>query len=328
MREQPQDIQEWIKELISRSAKDQFYNLKRFETLIQRAYLGEIDQNNLRNEYLDFAKKESMRYVNDLIRVGLSFYNTVLDLNSRYNDRFFKQAFHEKNNNLGSTPGGKPRGKIETLELRGKLGEYAERSFTIENQSQETAEVSFLVSEFENTDGVLSFRPPVQITPPRFTLRPGEEQVINLKIPLLKEVFSSGKECQARIAVSGFENIQFLLKVSADEYGSDATEKPKSKSARKTAVTSGEAETETKQRDDFTKIKGIGKVYQERLREIGIDTFTRLAQIEESEIEASLGKRMASQAKNNQWQDQAKIAAGADWDGLLRYQKSMTEKGE
>ena len=95
MSEQPQDIRQWIQELVSRSAKDQIQNLQRLEELMRRATAGDIDQNVLRSEYLRFARQESTRYINDLTRVGLSFYNTILELNKQYNDRFFQQAYQQ-----------------------------------------------------------------------------------------------------------------------------------------------------------------------------------------------------------------------------------------
>jgi predicted flap endonuclease-1-like 5' DNA nuclease len=325
MSEQPQDIRQWIQELISRSAKDQMHNLQRFEELVRRATAGEIDQSELRNEYLAFARQESTRYINDLTRVGLSFYNTILELNSNYNDRFFQHAFQEERVHPMTPDAEGPARKVVEMELRGTLGEHAERSFVIENQRTQDVSVSFLISEFESEDGSIYFRPPLQIAPTRFSLRPGQERMVNLKIPLLPEFFAAGKVYYALVIVSGFENLQLRLKVRADEVQeSSSPQAGKSPSDRPGPTFLPVVEPQpSAQTDDLTIIKGIGPAYQRKLHETGFHSYIRLATAEKLEVEKLLGKQIAVRAARDKWGEQARLAAEADWKGLQALQKSL-----
>jgi hypothetical protein len=221
MNSQPNDLRQWIQELIASSAADQLYNLKRLEELLRRATRGELDGPGLREEYLNFAREESTRYINDLTRVGLSFYNTLLELNRHYNDRFFEQVTQERRTQNGashrSDPGvGSSQPRVVTMELHAPLGSEAARSFILENQRTEPVQVSFLVSEFASNNGAESFRSPLQLSPPRFTMRPGEEHSVRVQIPLLPEFFTPGQVYTATVVVSGFENLHLLLRVWAE----------------------------------------------------------------------------------------------------------------
>lgn len=216
MSNNPNDISQWIQELISRSANDQLHNLQRFEEMLRRAGRGDVDSNLLREEYLRFAREESLRYISDLTRVGLSFYNTLLELNRNYNDRFFQHAFGA-DRSQGMPNGAEKSGpRVVAMDLHAPLGAEAIQSFVIENQRTEPVSVSFLVSEFSNEAGDASFRPPLLLTPARFAMRPAEERRVTLQIPLLPEFFVIGQIYTATIIVSGFENLHLRLRVWAD----------------------------------------------------------------------------------------------------------------
>jgi hypothetical protein len=78
MNDQTDDIRQFIQELLSRSATDNMRNLQRFGDMLRRVSRGDVDQETIREEFLEFARDESERYVRDLTRVGLNFYNTFL----------------------------------------------------------------------------------------------------------------------------------------------------------------------------------------------------------------------------------------------------------
>ncbi len=57
--------------------------------------------------------------------------------------------------------------------------------------------------------------------------------------------------------------------------------------------------------DDLTKIRGIGKVYVERLRKAGVSQFRQLAELSEKELEAIIQPRGFQQLDYAVWKDQA-----------------------
>lgn len=216
MSSNPNDVRQWIQELIQRSATDQLHNLQRFEEMVRRASRGDIDGASLRDEYLQFAREESARYINDLTRVGLSFYNTLIELNRHYNDRFFEQVSAASRQTNGHSGEGEDELRVVEMELHGPVGGEARRAFVIENRRAEPVSVSFLVSEFADESGQTGFRPPLQLSPARFTMEPGEERQVTLTIPLLEEFFAVGQTYTATLIASGFQNLHLHLKVRAE----------------------------------------------------------------------------------------------------------------
>jgi predicted flap endonuclease-1-like 5' DNA nuclease len=310
MNDQTDDIRQFIQELLSRSATDNMRNLQRFGDMLRRASRGDVDQERIREEFLEFARDESDRYVRDLTRVGLNFYNTLLELNRHYNDRFFSQVF-EEDYRYRDIPDAEPkRQRTVQMELRGPLGEEAVRSFVIENKQNEPVSVSFLVSEFTDEANTISFRPPLQLFPARFTLRPGEEHVVNLQVPLLKEFFVPGQRYSATVVVSGYDDLVLDLSVwadppkpAADEADSDIPIRDVTKApGRKEAV---KAPT---QPDDLKAIQGIGPTYEKKLHQAGIKTFHDLANADEEALAAALGPAAAQRAHREEWVAQARQA--------------------
>jgi large subunit ribosomal protein L21 len=77
--------------------------------------------------------------------------------------------------------------------------------------------------------------------------------------------------------------------------------------------------------DDLTKIEGVGPKYQDALRAAGIDTYAKLAA---ASIDAIRNAAKAAGLRNTRsmetWAEQAKLAAAGDWDGLARFQDSLS----
>lgn len=311
MNDQTDDIRQFIQELISRSATDNMQNLQRFGDMLRRMSRGNVDQETIREEFLEFARDESERYVRDLTRVGLNFYNTLLELNRHYNDRFFSQVF-EENYRYRDVPDAEPaRPRTVQMELHGPLGEEAVRSFVIENKQNEPVSVSFLVSEFTDEANTISFRPPLQLYPARFTLRPGEEHVVNLQIPLLKEFFVPGQRYSATVVVSGYDDLVMDLSVWADSPKPAADKAGSDIHIREVVETPGreKAAPAPSPPDDLKTIQGIGPTYEKKLQQAGIKTFRDLANADEETIAAAIGSAAAQRAVREQWVAQARLAA-------------------
>lgn len=289
------DIRQWIQELIKRSATDQMQSMQRFSDLVQRVARGELNQNEIKDEYLSFARSETTRYVNDLTKLGLSFYNALLELNSNYNDRFFT---HVAGN--GTRPGEHTAAQRVEVALRGSVGADIVKSFVVENKLAETADISFIISEFVNVRSQHErFRPPLQMEPPRFSLRPGEERVVTLRLPLLAQQFVPGQQYMGMVVVRGQQEMILALTIQADM---------PSYSGSKVSEAEGYDVPLEKEEivDDLTEIKGIGPVYASKLQEAGIISFVRLAALDDAAVEKVLGKTAVVLAKRDQWQAQAK----------------------
>ena len=77
--------------------------------------------------------------------------------------------------------------------------------------------------------------------------------------------------------------------------------------------------------DDLTIVEGIGPKMASALAAAGIDTFVKLSQASEAEIQSAIeaaGLRFAPSVPT--WAKQAKFAADGDFDGLKAYQDTLT----
>jgi hypothetical protein len=159
-------------------------------------------------------------------------------------------------------------------------------------------DVSFLVSEFSSAAGA-AFRPPLQLQPSRFTLRPGEERVVALRIPLLPEMFVPGQRYEATVIMRGHDDVAMILHTWADPPPAP---------------------------DDLTSLWGIGPGYARRLSQANITTFAELASLEEHRLLELVGTRGLQRARRDEWLAQARLAATGDGAGLKALQKKLSER--
>lgn len=331
MDNQPDDIRKWLQDLITRSATDQLDSLKRFEQMLNKVARGDVDQNRLREDYLNFARDESLRYINDLTRVGLGFYNSLLELNRHYNERFFDHVATDPRAQQPQANRSEPR--IVTMDLHAPLGGEARHSFIIENHRQDPIDVSFLVSEFATETGTSQtsesikrhyIRPALQLNPPRFMLRPGEERRVDIRIPLPIDLLHPGEVYAATVVVSGFEELQLRLRLWADpahEAGRDIQATSAYPARNGSQAWSADEENTHPLVDPLTRIRGIGPTYEKKLYEGGLYTYAELATASDALLIKLIGAGGAARAHEQQWREQARLADAGKWEAIASLQK-------
>jgi hypothetical protein len=181
----PQEIGERIQDLTVRFGAEIMRALQRYNELLQRFASGELDEAAARDAYAGFLRDESARYFRSVTEVGTGYYEALLELTSVYNPPFFEQVFHQARRTQPSPS--RPHGGI--VELRGSLGDEAVSAFRIDNGSDHSEEISFVVSEFSGPPGTAPFRPPLRLRPPRFVLEPSQSQVVTVHLPLVSGIF-------------------------------------------------------------------------------------------------------------------------------------------
>lgn len=70
------------------------------------------------------------------------------------------------------------------------------------------------------------------------------------------------------------------------------------------------------QKDDFSILKGVGPKTAQGLYDAGIYTFEQLGLMERETLENTLKEQGLPTAKAAFWQEQAALAAAADWESL------------
>jgi F-type H+-transporting ATPase subunit gamma len=123
--------------------------------------------------------------------------------------------------------------------------------------------------------------------------------------------------------VGGANALQQAIEILADQILA-AADAVSVTPASTPAVKKAPAKTHAEQRDDLTKIEGIGKKIAAALVEAGIDTFEKLSGATTEELEAALkaaGVRLAPSLAT--WAEQASYAAKGDWDALQKMQDQL-----
>lgn len=328
MAEQPNDFVRSLQELITNSATDQIRASRQFNELVQSIARGELNDREANERIRQFLTSATSRYMNDLSRLTVSFLQALRTVNRHYSDHFFDQVMGD----VAQEPADENTLRRVEMQVSAVVGADIQRSFAIENRQNKACEVSFAVSELTEVDGDAVFRAPLQLQPSRFTLRPGEEQVVTLTLPLLPELFVPGRQYEGTVLVRGHDNLLLALTVDVEPvaeahsptYANSSSHSDSSTRANvpsytngHTSYTNGNTEhTNGYHADNLTYLKGIGRGYQQKLAEAGIVRFADLAQVDESYLRATLDEAAMRQARRFDWQGQARLAAAGDEDGL------------
>lgn len=95
----------------------------------------------------------------------------------------------------------------------------------------------------------------------------------------------------------------------------------------KSSASKAKTKTAANKGDDFTKISGIGPSMAATLKELGIDSYTKLASTDDDILRDMLEDSGARMNNNKEamdsWNEQATLAAKGDFDALKKMQEAM-----
>ena len=209
----PEEIGERIQDLTVRFGAEIMRSLQRYNELLQRFASGELDETAAREAYVRFLRDESSRYFRSVAEVGTGYYNALLELTSIYNPPFFEQVFNQGRQSQHASS----RPHHGTIELRGSLGEEAVGSFRVDNAGRDTEEVSFVVSEFSAAPGIPTFRPPLRLQPPRFTLERSQSQIVTVSVPLVAGIYLPNQRYTAALTAQKRDPFDMTIEVIVNE---------------------------------------------------------------------------------------------------------------
>jgi hypothetical protein len=219
------DLPRRLQELAERYWAGQQEAAEHYSDLLQRLAAGELDANQLRDDYARFASEESARYAGELAQLSLSYYSALLELGRAYSQRFFDAVLEggavaapARN---GQAARAEPRQVL--LEMRGIAGQDAAAGFVIENKRDAPADITFRLSDFADAAGGRPFAAPLQVQPQWLSLGPEEEAEVRLRLPLLPELFTPGRQYRGKVVVQGYDELELILSVSVDSAPEPAT---------------------------------------------------------------------------------------------------------
>lgn len=193
--------------LAGQALAEQVRALQRYGDLVNQIASGALDQRTVVDEATRFAREETARYLREVTSLGLRHQGALLELERARNDRFFAAVTGRADQAPATL--GVPR-RVE-LTLAGALGQATSAAFVIGNSRGAPASVSFVVSDFVGPPANPPFRPPLEIAPATFTLAPGEEQTVRLRLSLTPQLFAAGGEYHATVTVRGYEELELVL---------------------------------------------------------------------------------------------------------------------
>ena len=223
----PKDFTQQAQDFYTRSIADQVQTIQRVYDLMMRFGRGELSTKELYDEYIKFASQETSRYASDLAMLGLNYFNEWLALNKRYNSLFldtFSPAKSEPAAEVVAREVNEPK-RVE-MALHAPLGKEAVQSFVLENKRGGTADISFGVSEFTCPGEATPVRLPIQVQPDHFSLEPGQEKTVTLRLPLTEDLLEANQRHEGTIYIHGYDDLEVKLAVWADEVDKDQPDSP------------------------------------------------------------------------------------------------------
>jgi hypothetical protein len=197
MSDEWQNSQNWWNDITERSTTQQLRGLRFY------------------NEMFQFASEEATRYTRNLTQLTFNYYSSLATLNRNLSERFFNLIMQQSLTDESKQEDIVAR-QID-INLRGKLGSEIVGVFTVENDRADLMHISFLLSDFTDSEGMVSFGSPIRLEPLRFTLQHSEEREVKLTLPLLPQLFEAGKEYVSSIVVQGYDNLRLQISVYVDE---------------------------------------------------------------------------------------------------------------
>jgi hypothetical protein len=219
-----QEVGRKFQDLAARSLQEQVRAAQRFNGLMQKLGRGELLKQPAGDAYLRFVGEETAQYVGNVSSLILNYYKELFELGRSYNEKLFEQVVGGATASGGAATSETSTREAPTavshrrvdVELNGTVGEAATRSFVLESKRAEATEISFLVSDFVGLQGTGSFRADLEFEPARFTLNPGEERVVTIRLPLSSDLFLPGLRYSATALVRGYDDLELHINVVPD----------------------------------------------------------------------------------------------------------------
>jgi len=144
--------------------------------------------------------------------INVKNYQAVLDASVELTRSVFGDAAIAKAAEPAPEAPPEPQTKpVRELVFEGAAGETAARQFVVANKTTNALDVTFEISEFASDD-MRKVRVDVDVVPASFALQPGEEKIVECRIPI-NESFSDGGNYHAILRAAGLPEMRMMLTV-------------------------------------------------------------------------------------------------------------------
>jgi hypothetical protein len=195
---------------------------------------GEITDAELKEAFANYVRDEGPRYREAVADLTVRYYAAVAELGTEFSRKFYELAIagvRAPGRSGDSSTEGQADEVVDVdvlagespiavqrvpLQLHAPAGSVATGSFSLENRRHEPADVAFEVSPWSGSDGT-RFRVPVVISPQALRLEPRQRTHVSLSVRMVREVFAVDQLYTANVVVTGYDGLELILTLWAEE---------------------------------------------------------------------------------------------------------------
>jgi hypothetical protein len=203
------DLTNWFQTLAKYATEQSARGMSRHQMLVERVAAGEIPPSRVQDQGRRFLEEHAPKFLGEVMNLGLTFVGRLQRSSTNFAEGVYDRV-------LGpDTERSSPPEPPVCVDLRGLAGSVSSADIVVENTRSDTAEVVCRGSEFAPRTGGRRFRSGLEVVPARFTLAPGEQRDVNLRLPLDPSLFAPGADYVATLQISGAGEHQMIVQLMA-----------------------------------------------------------------------------------------------------------------
>lgn len=191
------DITNWFQTLATYAREQSARGMSRYQMLVERVASGEIPPSRVQDEGRRFLEQHAPELLSEVMNLGLTFVGQLQRSSTTFAEGMYDRVLGP---DTESSPAPEPP---ICIDLRGPAGSALSAAIVVENTRLDSAEVVCRGSDFAPRAGGRPFRSGLEVVPARFTLAPGEQRDVALRLPLDPALFAPGADYVATLRISG-----------------------------------------------------------------------------------------------------------------------------
>ena len=203
------DLTNWFQALSTYAAEQSARGMARHQMLVERVASGDVPATRVQEQAQRYLETHAPEFLAEVMDLGLTFVGHCSGRHRRSRtDCTIACSDPTTRDRLLPDP-------PVVLELRGPAGSVVSSAMVVENARAETAEVMCRVSEFAARAFGRRFRAALEIDPARFTLGPGAQRDVALRLTLDPSLFAAGADYVATLQISGAGERDLIVQLIA-----------------------------------------------------------------------------------------------------------------
>jgi hypothetical protein len=202
------DLMNWFQALSTYATEQSARGIARHQRLVDRVSAGEIQASQVQEQGRRYLEAHAPQLLSEVMDLGLTFVERLQQSSSTFSDGLYDRVLGPDAERAAPEP-------PICIDLRGSSGSVVSAEIVVENTRAEAADVMCRASEFAARAFGRRFRSPLEIVPSRFTLAPGEQRDVALRLTLDPSLFAPGADYVATLQISGANERELIVQLLA-----------------------------------------------------------------------------------------------------------------